>query len=85
MNLDDAAIDLVRESLLMTLKIGAPILLLGVLVGLVVSVFQSITSIQDQTLAFVPKIVAMVGGTLLLLPWIIGLLTEYARELFSLM
>ncbi len=85
MNLDDAAIDLVRESLILTLKIGAPILLLGVLVGLAISVFQSITSIQDQTLAFVPKIVAMVGGTLLLLPWIVGLLTEYARELFSLM
>jgi len=83
-NYDEATIELVRQALFITLKIAAPILIAGILVGLVVSLLQSITSIQDQTLSFVPKIVVMVIAAAVLLPWITRRLVEYSAELFSL-
>ncbi|HZW09572.1 MAG TPA: flagellar biosynthetic protein FliQ [Phycisphaerales bacterium] len=82
---DESAVYLVRETLLAALKIAAPVLLAGVAIGLVVSLIQSITSIQDQTLSFVPKIAAMIIVAALLLPWIALRLVEYAAELFTLM
>jgi flagellar biosynthetic protein FliQ len=84
MHYDETAIDLAREMLIITLKIAAPMLAAGVVVGLVVSIFQSITSIQDQTVTFVPKIVIMIVVAALLLPWITTRLVEYAAELLSL-
>ena len=79
--LDDATIDMVRTALVMSIKIGAPILAAGILVGLVISLLQSITSIQDQTLATVPKIIVMVGAAIAVLPWVVQRLVEYAGEL----
>lgn len=84
MNYDDSAIDLAREMLMISLKIAAPILAAGVIVGLIVSIFQSVTSIQDQTLSFVPKIVVMIVVAAVLLPWIARRLIEYSEELFRL-
>jgi flagellar biosynthetic protein FliQ len=84
MHYDDASIELVRTALIITLKIAAPILLAGIAVGLVISILQSVTSVQDQTLAFVPKIVVMVLAAALLIPWIAQRLIEYAADLFSL-
>jgi flagellar biosynthesis protein FliQ len=81
---DEATIDLAREMLVIALKIAAPILAAGVVVGLVVSIFQSVTSIQDQTVTFVPKIVVMIVVAILLLPWIAARLIEYTAELLSL-
>lgn len=82
---DDATIDLVRQALIITLKISAPILGAGIVVGLLISIFQSVTSIQDQTLSFVPKIIAMVVVTILIVPWIVERLVEYTAELLRLM
>jgi flagellar biosynthetic protein FliQ len=79
--LDDVTIDMVRTALVMSIKIGAPILAAGILVGLVISLLQSITSIQDQTLATVPKIIVMVGAAIAVLPWVVQRLIEYAGEL----
>lgn len=84
MNYDETTVELVRQALFITLKIAAPILLAGILVGLFVSLLQSITSIQDQTLSFVPKIVVMVVVAAVLLPWITRRLVEYSAELFGL-
>ncbi len=81
---DETAIDLAREMLIITLKIAAPILAAGVLVGLIVSIFQSVTSIQDQTVTFVPKIVIMIVVAILLLPWIAARLIEYTADLLAL-
>ncbi len=81
--MSDEALLLVRETLMMTLRIAAPILGAGVLVGLVVSIAQSITSIQDQSLSFVPKIFVMVIVAALLIPWIAMKLMEYAAMLFT--
>ncbi|MFO0856010.1 MAG: flagellar biosynthesis protein FliQ [Phycisphaerales bacterium] len=84
MNLDQATLELVREALIITLKIAAPILLAGIVVGLIISLLQSVTQIQDQTLAFVPKILVMVIALVVLLPWITMRLLDYSATLFSL-
>ena len=60
---------LVREALMLTLLISAPILGIGLLVGLVISLLQAVTQVQEQTLAFVPKIIAMVLVAVLLIGW----------------
>ncbi|MBL9000333.1 MAG: flagellar biosynthetic protein FliQ [Phycisphaerae bacterium] len=84
MHLEETTLDLVREALLMTLKIGGPVLLAGMAVGLVISLLQSITSIQDQTLSTVPKIVVMVTVAAIVLPWIATRLIDYATQLLRL-
>jgi len=81
MNYDETAVQMARDMLLIVLKIAAPILAAGVIVGLVVSIIQSVTSIQDQTITFVPKIVVMLVAAVVLLPWITARLVDYAAEL----
>ncbi|MFO0860171.1 MAG: flagellar biosynthesis protein FliQ [Phycisphaerales bacterium] len=82
--IDESMLEMVRQCLVITLKIAAPILLAGIVIGLAISLFQAVTSIQDQTLSLVPKIVVMVIVAALLLPWLLGRLAEYASEIFSL-
>ncbi|MBX3317308.1 MAG: flagellar biosynthetic protein FliQ [Phycisphaeraceae bacterium] len=82
--MNDGVIEMTTQMLLVMLKIAAPILLVGMLVGLGISIFQSVTSIQDQTLTFVPKIAVMVIVAALLIPWIAQRLIEYAIEAFTL-
>lgn len=84
MAFDDATVAMVRDTLVLVLMISLPILLAGMVIGLVISLLQSITSIQDQALTFVPKIVVMVGVAALLIPWIAFRLAEYAQEMFLL-
>lgn len=84
MHYDEATLELVRATLTITLKIAAPILAAGMLVGLVISLLQSVTSIQDQTIAFVPKIVVMIGVSIVLLSWIVARLIEFAGDLLNL-
>ena len=76
-------LDLGREALLMVLIISTPVMGIGLVVGLVISLFQSMTQLQEQTLSFVPKIIAMVGLSLLLIPWLSVRLLEYSRELLG--
>ena len=84
MEFNDATVAMVRDTLVLVLMISLPILIAGMVVGLVISLLQSITSIQDQALTFVPKIVVMVGVAALLIPWIAFRLAEYAAEMLSL-
>lgn len=77
MQYDETSVFLVRETLLTVLVISAPILLAGMAVGLVISLLQSVTSIQDQTLTFVPKITIMILVAALLLPWVTIKLVEF--------
>lgn len=81
--MDEQALEMATEMLLIMLKIAAPILLVGMLVGLAISIAQSVTSIQDQTLTFVPKIAVMVIVAALLIPWIAQRLVEYAVQAFT--
>lgn len=82
MNPQDA-IDLGREAIITSLLIGAPVLLVGVVVGLVIGLFQAVTQVQDQTISFVPKIIAMVGALALCLPWLVQRMVEYSQELIE--
>ncbi len=76
-------LDLAREALLMALFVSAPVMLIGMAVGLVISLLQSVTQLQEQTLSFVPKIVAMIAVALVLSPWLANKLLEYAVALFA--
>lgn len=77
---DETSVYLVRETLIAVLTIAAPILLAGMAVGLLISLFQSVTSIQDQTLTFVPKITIMIIVAAMLLPWVAQHLVEFAID-----
>ncbi|PIE22949.1 MAG: flagellar biosynthetic protein FliQ [Planctomycetota bacterium] len=82
--MDEATIiDLARQTLLLVIKIVTPALVIGMLVGISVSLFQAITSIQEQTLTLVPKMLAVAVALMLLMPWIITMLVEFARDLFG--
>jgi flagellar biosynthetic protein FliQ len=80
----EQAIDLGREALVVMLVISAPILLLGMVVGLIISILQAVTQVQEQTLSFVPKIIVMGLAVALFMPWIISKLLYFSREMFSL-
>ena len=80
---DESLIYIVRETILLTLKIILPILGAGVLVGLVISIVQSVTSIQDQTLTFVPKIVGMAVAAIVLAPWAVQHMVEFSVRVFG--
>jgi len=84
MHLDDTSIQLVRDALIVTLKLTAPILAAGVLIGLIVSIAQAVTSIQDQTVAFVPKMIAMLIVAVLLAGWIVQRMIDYTTSLLNL-
>lgn len=75
-------VDLARNALLVTLLVAAPMLLVALGIGLVVSVLQAVTQIQEQTLAFVPKLLGVGAVFLVALPWMLQLLVKYTRELF---
>lgn len=76
-------VDVLREAFLLMLMISAPVLAVGLVVGLVVSILQAVTQLQEQTLVFVPKILAMVAATVLLLSWMSVKLMEFSTEMFS--
>jgi flagellar biosynthesis protein FliQ len=77
------AINLTQQAMLTALLLGAPVLLAGVFVGLLIGLAQALTQIQDQTVAFVPKIVAMVAVLILCLPWLVQKLVEYSEGLIA--
>lgn len=82
--LDQAmALDIGREALLIALTVAAPILVTGIVVGLAISLFQTITQLQDQTFSIVPKIVAMLGAAIFFIPWIAARLLEYSQTMFA--
>lgn len=81
--METETLGLVREALLMSLILSAPILGAGLLVGLVISLLQAVTQVQEQTLAFVPKIVAMVLVSILLLGWMGTQLSGFATRMFG--
>ena len=77
------AIDLGRQAIWMALMIGSPVLLAGMAVGLLVGLLQALTQIQEQTIAFVPKIVAMILVLSISLPWLVNRMVEYSTELIT--
>lgn len=77
------ALDLGREALLNALVIAGPVLGIGILVGVLISLIQTITQLNDQTLSIVPKIVSMLLATMFFIPWLASRLIEYAQSMFA--
>ncbi|MAV36874.1 MAG: flagellar biosynthetic protein FliQ [Planctomycetaceae bacterium] len=77
------AIDLGREAMSTALLVSAPLLLVGIAAGLIIGLLQALTQIQDQTLSFVPKILAMLVAFAIGLPWIVQRMVEYSGALIS--
>ena len=81
----EMAVDIFRRALTLALLVSAPMLAGGLVVGLVVSVFQAVTQIHEMTLTFIPKILTVVLALVLFLPWMTDLLMQFTTELFHLM
>jgi flagellar biosynthetic protein FliQ len=80
---DVAVVQILREALMVTIVVSAPILGVGMIVGLIVSIIQTTTSIQEQTLTFVPKIIAIFVTTVVFASWMIHTLVSYTRNVFQ--
>ena len=78
----DLVIQLAQEALMTVILVSAPMLGFGLTVGLMVSIFQATTSIQEQTLAFIPKIIAVFIAILIFGPWMLSLMTEFFIGIF---
>ncbi|WP_299090105.1 flagellar biosynthesis protein FliQ [uncultured Metabacillus sp.] len=76
-------ISLAEKAVYITLIISGPLLLLALVIGLVVSIFQATTQIQEQTLVFIPKIVAVLVGLIFFGPWMLSTLVSYAQDIFG--
>jgi flagellar biosynthetic protein FliQ len=79
----DVVVSLTMEALSLALKVALPLLLVGLVVGLVVSVFQAVTQIQEQTLSFIPKVLAMIAVIVIAGPWMLGQLETYTQALYA--
>ncbi len=77
------AIDLGREAMMISLVIGAPVLIAGLVVGLLIGLLQALTQVQEQTVSFVPKLVAMVLVLVFSMPWLLSQMVEYVQDLIS--
>lgn len=78
----ETVINLAKEALSVALLVSAPMLGFGMLVGIVISVFQATTQIQEQTLTFVPKIITVMLALLVFAPWMLNVLTQFTQNLF---
>lgn len=79
----DAVAEMASRALFLIIKVSLPVLLVSLVVGLIISIFQTVTSIQEQTLTFVPKIVCVFVALMLFGPWMMQTMVEFAVELWS--
>lgn len=77
----DYVMDVTNEAIKVTLMLSLPMLAGALIIGIVVSIFQAVTQINEQTLAFIPKIVAIFFVLILMSPWLIDTMTTYTREI----
>jgi flagellar biosynthesis protein FliQ len=79
----DTVVSVAVSAMELALKVGAPIMLVGLVIGLAVSVFQAVTQIQEQTLSFIPKIVGMAVLVVIAGPWMLGELITWTTQLYA--
>jgi flagellar biosynthetic protein FliQ len=79
----DVVVSLTMDAISVAIKVAVPMLMAGLVVGLVVSVFQAVTQIQEQTLAFIPKVLALVAVMVIAGPWMLGQLETYTEALYT--
>lgn len=72
-----------KEAVMTALKIAAPVLIVSMIVGLIVSIFQAVTQIQEQTLTFVPKLLAIIVVMIILGPWMLNTLTQFIQNMLG--
>ena len=77
------AVELLKAMIFQAVSLAAPVLLTGMVIGLAVSLFQAVTSIHEQTLTFVPKALGVIGVLLLLLPWMLRSVIEFAAAVIG--
>lgn len=76
-------LDIARETLYLIIKVSMPLLLISLIIGLIISIFQTVTSIQEQTLTFVPKIICVFLGMMLIGGWMLENITDFMTELWN--
>lgn len=79
----DLIVGMGAEAIKVTLLLSAPMLIVGLAVGLIISIFQAVTQIQEMTLTFVPKIAAVLLALIVALPWMINVMVTYTQKLFQ--
>jgi flagellar biosynthesis protein FliQ len=78
----DTVVNLATQAMTLGVEIAGPMMLLGLVIGLVVSIFQAVTSIQEQSLSFIPKIIGLAALIVILGPWMLDQLVSYAQNLY---
>ena len=76
-------LDIARDGMLVMLLVAGPMLLVGLTVGLAISIFQTLTHIQEMTLTFIPKIIAVFGSMIIFMPWMLRELTEFTQRIMD--
>ena len=79
----ELVVQLARRSFEVTLLLAAPLLIASLIVGLIVSIFQAVTSINEATLAFAPKIIAVMVAMIIFFPWMMSYMGDFTREIYS--
>jgi flagellar biosynthesis protein FliQ len=79
----DTVVSLATQAMTLAIEVAGPMLLVGLVVGLVVSIFQAVTSIQEQAMSFIPKIIGLAAVIVILGPWMLGQLVTYTQNLFN--
>jgi flagellar biosynthetic protein FliQ len=79
----DTVVSLATQAMKLAIEIGGPMMLSGLVIGLVVSIFQAVTSIQEQSLTFIPKVVGLAALIVILGPWMLDQLVSYAQNLYT--
>jgi flagellar biosynthesis protein FliQ len=80
---ESTVIDLARETVYVALLLAAPALAVGMIVGIAVAIFQAVTSVQEQTMTLVPKLLCVCLTLLLIMPWMLTTLLEFTRRMFG--
>jgi flagellar biosynthetic protein FliQ len=78
----DTVVNLAQQAMGLAMKVGGPLLMVGLAIGLIVSVFQAVTQIQEQSLSFIPKIVGVAGVVIVMGPWMLSQLLGYTEDLY---
>jgi flagellar biosynthesis protein FliQ len=79
----ELVVQLARRSFEVTMMLAAPLLIASLVVGLLVSIFQAVTSINEATLAFAPKIIAVMVAIIIFFPWMMSYMSDFTREIYS--
>lgn len=78
----DTVVSLATQAMTLAIEVAGPMMLVGLVIGLVVSVFQAVTSIQEQSLSFIPKIIGLAALIVILGPWMLGQVVNYTQNLY---